>query len=350
MKTCAENKPVSKNQEIQAMVKSARKKYHIALTMGDPAGIGPEIIVKAFQHWQPPKYIALTVYGDTRRLRLAAKISGGAIKPIPAIRDFKNTRENLAWGKISKSAGKAAGQYIESAITDALSGKVDAIVTAPIHKAAFSRAGYPWAGHTDMLEYLCEVPATVMMLASKQMRVAVLTHHIPLAEVPKAIDKIRLTLGIQVFHNGLRQYGIFQNPRIAVCGLNPHAGESGRFGLEEKNIITPVILRARKSGMDVSGPHPADTVFVRHLQGEFDAVLTMYHDQGLIPLKLNAFGKAANVTLGLPFVRTSVDHGTAFDLAGSGKAKPDSLLFATKYAISMLRQQEKVADLPRNIR
>jgi 4-hydroxythreonine-4-phosphate dehydrogenase len=216
-------------------------------------------------------------------------------------------------------------------VNDALAGRVDAIATAPINKGAFAAAGFSWPGHTELLADLCGVSDVAMMFWSDALRVVLATVHIPLAEVPRALTSDRLLRVIRLTARSLPRFGIAR-PRLGVAGLNPHAGEDGLLGTEERTAFAPAVSTAAREGLDVSGPWPADTLFVRAARGEFDAVIAAYHDQGLIPVKLASFGRAVNVTLGLPIVRTSVDHGTAFDIARKGIADPGSLVEAIQLA------------------
>jgi len=213
---------------------------------------------------------------------------------------------------------------------------VDAMATAPVNKEAFRLAGLPWSGHTDLLAHLTNAPHVAMMFYSEALTVVLATVHIALAEVPRALTRESLEATIALTARELPRFGVAA-PRIAVAGLNPHAGEHGLFGREEETVIAPAIAALRRLGVDVAGPFPGDTVFVRARRGEFDAVVACYHDQGLIPVKLVAFGEAVNVTLGLPIVRTSVDHGTAFDIAGTGVANPDSMIAAVRLAARLAR-------------
>jgi len=212
---------------------------------------------------------------------------------------------------------------------------VAAIATAPINKLAFSRAGLPWKGHTDLLAHLTHAPRVAMMFWSEPLKVVLATVHIPLADVPRAISRDGLRRTLRVTAASLPRFGV-ASPRIAVAGLNPHAGESGLLGGEDEAVVAPAIAEARADGLDVSGPFPADTLFVRAARGEFDVVVALYHDQGLIPVKLLAFGRAVNVTLGLPIIRTSVDHGTAFDIARQGIADEGSLVEAVLLAARLV--------------
>jgi len=277
----------------------------LAITVGDPSGIGPEIAVAAAAD---PRVLAVcqpVLYGPSLAEELAA----------------------FPVGVVNAASGRRAYDEILRAVDDARAGRVDGIVTAPINKAAFAAAGLDWKGHTDLLAHLCGVPEVAMMFWSEKLRVVLATVHVPLSEVPTALTKDRLLSTIRLTASSLPRFGI-QAPRIAVCGLNPHAGEDGLLGSEEISTIRPAIDAARAEGLDVHGPFPADTLFVRAANREFDVVVACYHDQGLVPVKLLSFGHSVNVTLGLPIIRTSVDHGTAFDIARQGKADPGSMVEA----------------------
>jgi 4-hydroxythreonine-4-phosphate dehydrogenase len=278
----------------------------IAITAGDPAGIGPEIAERAA--------------ADSGVRTLCEPLVYGA--PPGAI---------FAPGRLSADAGRAAYENIVRAVQAAQAGEVDAVATAPVNKAAFRLAGVPWTGHTDLLAHLTGARDVAMMFYSAPLRVVLATVHLPLAEVPRALTIAAMESAIALTARELPRFG-FVRPRIAVAGLNPHAGEHGLFGTEEETAIAPAIATCRSRGIDVDGPYPGDTVFVRAQRGEFDAVVACYHDQGLIPVKLVAFGEAVNVTLGLPIIRTSVDHGTAFDIAGKGVADPKSMIAAVSLA------------------
>jgi 4-hydroxythreonine-4-phosphate dehydrogenase len=275
------------------------------VTVGDPSGIGPEIAVAATRHAAVLACCEPVIYGPVGVEDLAA---------FPA-------------GQVSAGAGRLAYELVVSATEDAKAGRVDAIATAPVSKAAFALAGLPWLGHTDLLAHLCGVRDHAMMFWSDTLRVVLATVHIPLAEVPRAITTDALSATIALTARSLPEFGI-DRPRIAVAGLNPHAGEDGLLGRDEIEVIRPAVERSRSRGIHVEGPFPADTLFVRAARGEFDVVIAMYHDQGLVPVKLAAFGKSVNVTLGLPIVRTSVDHGTAFDIAREGRADASSMVEA----------------------
>jgi 4-hydroxythreonine-4-phosphate dehydrogenase len=285
----------------------------IAITAGDPSGIGPEIAEKAARH---PRVVA-------------------ACRPIIYGPHGEEALRAFPVGEVNASSARAAYDAIVKATEDALAGRVHAIVTAPINKAAFAAAGFPWRGHTDLLAHLCGVTEAAMMFWSDRLRVVLATVHIPLADVPRALSREGLGRTIRVTAASLPRFGI-ASPRIAVAGLNPHAGESGLLGGEDEAVVAPAVAAARADGLDVSGPFPADTLFVRAARGEFDVVVALYHDQGLIPVKLLAFGRAVNVTLGLPIIRTSVDHGTAFDIARTGVADEGSLVEAVLLAARLV--------------
>ncbi len=286
-------------------------KPRVAITAGDPAGIGPEVAARAAADPRVLDVCEPHVYGPP---------ADAAFPP----------------GVLSGAAGRAAYDAIVLATGAAMRGDVEAIATAPVNKEAFRLAGLPWAGHTDLLAHLTGTRDVAMMFYSDALRVVLATVHIALADVPRALTRESLEATIALTARELPRFGL-DAPRIAVAGLNPHAGEHGLFGREEETTIAPAIAGARARGIDVSGPFPADTVFVRARRGEFDVVVACYHDQGLIPVKLVAFGQAVNVTLGLPIVRTSVDHGTAFDIAGKGVADPESMIAAVLLAARLAR-------------
>ena len=284
----------------------------VAITVGDPAGIGPEIARKA---------------ADDPRVRAVCE---PVIYAPPASASFES-------GVLSAEAGRAAYDVICAAVRDAQAGVVDAVATAPINKLAFARAGLPWKGHTDLLAHLTGAPRVAMMFWSAPLKVVLATVHVPLGDVPGVLTRDLLDGVIELTARELPRFGI-REPRIALAGLNPHAGEEGLLGTEEQRVLAPAVAAARARGVRIDGPFPGDTVFVRASKGEFDAVIACYHDQGLIPVKLLAFGHAVNVTLGLPIVRTSVDHGTAFDIAGRGTADPGSMVEAVLLAASLVRR------------
>jgi 4-hydroxythreonine-4-phosphate dehydrogenase len=281
-------------------------KPRIALTAGDPAGIGPEICEKASADPRVRASCEPVIYGPPADV---------AFPP----------------GELSASAGRAAYDAICAAVRDAQSGVVDGIATAPVNKLAFAHAGLPWKGHTHLLGHLTGSARVAMMFWSEPLKVVLATVHVPLAEVPATLTRTLLDEIITLTARELPRFGI-ASPRLALAGLNPHAGEDGLLGHEEQDVLVPAVTAARARGISIDGPLPGDTVFARAVRGEFEAVIACYHDQGLIPVKLLAFGRSVNVTLGLPIVRTSVDHGTAFDIAGRGVADPSSMIEATLLA------------------
>lgn len=278
----------------------------VAITVGDPAGIGPEIAAAAAVDPRVREVCEPLIYAHPPELHV----------PV---------------GVVSAEAGRAAYDAIVRAVEDARAGRVDAVATAPINKQAFARAGLPWKGHTDLLAHLCGVDQVAMMFHAPQLSVVLATVHVPLADVSRLLTRERVAGILRLTARSLPRFGVAA-PRIALAGLNPHAGEAGLLGGEEDAVLAPAVAEARAEGLDVTGPLPADTVFVRAVRGEFDVVVACYHDQGLIPVKLLAFGEAVNVTIGLPIVRTSVDHGTAFDIAGRGLADAGSLVHAVRLA------------------
>ena len=282
-------------------------KPRVAITVGDPAGIGPEIAEKA-----------------------AADPAVRAVcEPV-----IYQTAVDAPLGQVSAAAGQAAYDTLVRAVADARRGAVEAIATAPVNKAAFAAAGLPWKGHTDLLGHLCGAPRVAMMFHAPMLKVVLATVHVALRDVPALLTREHVAATLRLTARELPAFGLAR-PRIAMAALNPHAGEGGLFGTEDDEVLAPAVAEVRADGHDVSGPLPADTVFVRAVRGEFDCVVACYHDQGLVPVKLLAFGSAVNVTLGLPIVRTSVDHGTAFDIAGRGVADPGSLVHAVRLAAEL---------------
>ena len=281
----------------------------VGITTGDPAGIGPEIAAKAAADPRVRAVCEPVIFGPS---------------PEEASRRFPA-------GEVSADAARAAYDAVVAAVEAAVGGVVQAVATGPINKEAFAQAGLPWAGHTDLLAHLTRAGPVAMMFHSDVLRVVLATVHVPLAEVPRLLTRERVEETVALAAAALPRFG-YPVPRLAVAGLNPHAGEHGVLGREDDEAIGPAVAACRARGIDVVGPLPADTVFVRATRGEFDAVVACYHDQGLIPIKLLAFGRAVNVTLGLPVIRTSVDHGTAFDIAGRNVADPSSLVEAVRLA------------------
>jgi 4-hydroxythreonine-4-phosphate dehydrogenase len=281
------------------------------VTAGDPAGIGPEIAAK--------------VIADPEILEVCEPI----LYAPPAGQWFQP-------GVLSAEAGRASYDVLERAVVDALGGAVEAIATAPINKHAWALAGLPWKGHTDLLAHLTGASRVAMLFWSEPLKVVLATVHIPLAEVPTRLTREVIDGVIALTAAELPEMGI-PSPRLALAGLNPHAGEDGVIGREDDDVLRPAVAAARSKGISIDGPFPGDTLFVRAARGEFDAVIACYHDQGLIPVKLLAFGRAVNVTIGLPIVRTSVDHGTAFDIAGKGIADPSSMGEAVRLAAHLAK-------------
>jgi 4-hydroxythreonine-4-phosphate dehydrogenase len=286
-------------------------KPRVGITVGDPAGIGPEIAGKAAADPRVTAACETVVYGPTR-----------------------DEQRAFAPGRPTAETGRAAHDAIVRAVADARQGRIAAIATAPMSKAALALAGLPWRGHTELLQHLTGAPRVAMLFHTDTLKVTLATIHVPLAEVSRALTPARLRDAIELTAEWLPRVGVAR-PRLAVAGLNPHAGEHGVIGTEDRDVIAPVVAESRARGLDVEGPFPADTLFVRAARGAFDAVIACYHDQGLIPVKLLAFGRAVNVTLGLPIVRTSVDHGTAFDIAGRGEADASSLVEAVLLAVRL---------------
>jgi 4-hydroxythreonine-4-phosphate dehydrogenase len=329
---------------------------HLAITMGDPAGVGPEIIVKACAHFKDrinSGDLRLLIIGSNPSLH-AARAALGSDLAIPEVTEADGEWPALAClqagpegepirpGVLSVDGGRFAYLAVERAVTLAKAGRIQGIVTAPLNKEALNKAGYHYAGHTEMLAALTGVKGSVMMLAHGSMHVSHVSTHIALEDVPKRLTPERLRLVIDLTHRALRDLGVAR-ARIAVAALNPHAGEGGLFGRQDIDISEPTIAQAVADGMDVVGPVPGDTVFVKLRAEQYDAVIAMYHDQGHIPVKLLGFSvdpatgrwealSGVNITLGLPIIRTSVDHGTAFDIAGKGIASETSLIEAIEYA------------------
>jgi len=314
----------------------------LAITSGDPAGIGPEIVLKAFAANLLPHSI---VIGDCARLsslcvaldipircQIVERVEEAQFRPaVLSVVQVGDSMADLPFGQISRRAGAAAFAYVDEAISLALLDRVAGIVTAPINKEALAAAGIPYSGHTEILAVRAGADAVAMMLISDALKVVLVTVHQSLMSVGSSLTIERELTTIRLADAALRKDGA-RPPRLAVAGLNPHAGENGMFGHEDETIIRPAVEKARREGIDVSGPFPPDTIFYRARRGEFDLVVAQYHDQGLIPLKLSGIDTGVNITLGLPFVRTSVDHGTAFDIAGTGAADPSSLVHAIRYA------------------
>ncbi|MDR1824094.1 MAG: 4-hydroxythreonine-4-phosphate dehydrogenase PdxA [Bifidobacteriaceae bacterium] len=317
----------------------------IAVTMGDAAGVGPEVTVAACLDPEVLARCRPVVIGDAGRLRQALTIMGLAAdvdvvaepaqaEPGPghiAVVDLGGVPDNLPWGQLSAAAGEAAYRYIERAATLASARQVAAICTAPINKAAIKLAGHNFPGHTELLAHLTGTPEVSMMLATDQLRVIHVTTHVGLADAIAQLEPGRVYRTIKRGHEALARAGL--TPRIGVCAVNPHAGENGLFGHgEEERQIAPGVAQAEADGIDVKGPLPADSLFYLAVRGDFDLVVAMYHDQGHCPIKVLGFEAGVNITVGLPVIRTSVDHGTAFDIAGRGLVNPSSMIEAMRQA------------------
>ncbi len=326
----------------------------IAITMGDPVGIGPEIIVGALADAAVYSQCRPLVIGDVDILKRAAAIVGrspdfhavndpDAGQYVPGTIDVLNPAGPFSgpvkWGRPTPETGHNMETYITTAVDLAVAGKIGAMVTAPINKEALKMGGSRYAGHTELIAERVGCKRYAMMLAGDRLRVVLVTIHIPLARVPSALSREKIQAVLEITAESLvSRFGI-ASPVIAVAGLNPHAGEGGLFGDEEARIIVPAMKNAEKTtGLALAGPFPPDTVFVAAAAGRYDAVVCMYHDQGLIPLKLLHFDDGVNTTLGLPIIRTSVDHGTAYDIAGAGKAGCNSLKAAVRMAVHQARQ------------
>ena len=326
----------------------------VAVTLGDPAGVGPEIILKALTSPRLFKHCRILIIGDRGVLGKAARLIGTEAPfvsiPLPDEADslegsvfiYESSRlpgSQVKWGHPDPRWGAATLEYIRRGAQWALEGKVQALVTAPISKEVIRRTNPAFTGHTGFLAHLSHTRRFGMMLAGKRLRVSLVTVHQPLRKAIRQIKTKTILETIELTQETLtRGFGI-KEPRLAVAGLNPHAGEGGAFGSEESDLIQPAIQSALDRGFRVSGPHPPDTVFYRAARGGYDAVVALYHDQGLIPLKLLHFQDGVNLTMGLPFIRTSVDHGTAYDIAGRGTANPDSLLAALHLAADFIRRK-----------
>jgi 4-hydroxythreonine-4-phosphate dehydrogenase len=330
----------------------------VAITMGDAAGIGPEIIMKALAHDEVYQRCRPLVIGDAGRLRQAGDLVGSAL----SIRSVAGPREaafehgtvdcvdlalipsDLPWGRLSPIAGDAAFRFVERSVTLALGGEVDAICTAPLNKEALQAGGHIFPGHTEILAALTRTPEVSMMLMTPKLRVIHVTTHIGLIDAIAKIEPGLVERTILRGNEALMRAGL-ERPRIGVCGINPHAGEHGLFGHgEEEQKIEPAVRKLRERGFDVEGPLPADTLFFRAQRGDFDLVVAMYHDQGHGPVKVLGIEAGVNVTVGLPMIRTSVDHGTAFDIAGTGRADERSLLEALNQAIVLAPQRLRATE------
>jgi len=317
----------------------------LAITAGEPAGIGPDLCLQLLRHAQPLVVIADKSLLQQRAAQLGLDVPLHDYEPVNpqapgmlSVLHIPLTHSAQA-GKLDPANGPYVLETLRRALQGCVSGEFSGMVTAPVHKGVINDAGIPFTGHTEFLAELTHTPQVVMMLVGGGMRVALATTHLPLREVADAITAPLLERVLRILQHDLqRRFGLAK-PRILVAGLNPHAGEGGHLGREEIEVMVPVLDKLRAEGMDVSAPLPADTLFAAHRLRECDAVLTMYHDQGLPVLKHASFGEGVNITLGLPIIRTSVDHGTALELAGTGKADVGSLLEAIKVAMEMVQHE-----------
>ncbi len=323
----------------------------VAITLGDPAGTGPELLTKAFSQPEVQALCRPLIVGDAAVLDAAQKYTGtkltiNSVATVAAARfapgsldvlDLKNVDfPKLTLGKADPMCGHAAYEYVKRAAELALAKEVGAIVTSAINKAALNAAGHHFDGHTGLLAEVCKAPGATMMLVADKLRVSHVSTHVSLRQAIDRVRPERIIKVLQLTNDAVKRLGVAK-PRLAVAGLNPHAGEGGLFGDEEAKFIAPAIAQARELGLDASGPHPGDTVFFRTLQGEFDGAVAMFHDQGHVAAKMLGIWRGVNVTLGLPIIRTSVEHGTDFANAGTGRGDPRSLIEALKLAATMSR-------------
>ena len=315
----------------------------IAITMGDPTGIGPEIVAKTISSPEILDICDPVILGDEKVLMDATKtLEAGSLNPEVRIKNLSNLDPTkIIHGKPDRDCGEAMVAYIKGAVSMICDDEAEAVVTAPINKEAISRVGLKFIGHTEFLADLTKAERFCMMLASDKLRVSLVTTHAPLKDVPKLLSREKIVEKTMLTYRAMVDLFGISSPRIGVASLNPHGGEGGIFGEEEETIIRPAVEEAKRSGANVDGPLPSDTLFCKAHEGAYDAVVAMYHDQGLIPLKLLSFRESVNVTLGLPIIRTSVDHGTAYDIAGKGVADPTSLINAVKMAVDMVKRKSK---------
>lgn len=329
----------------------------IGITMGCPVGIGPEIILRFFAGMSASCRKQYVVLGDRNVLTRCAdtlKVRADVVSWLPGqeveagkinVMELSGLPVSLNWGQPNVQTGKAMAGYIETAVTLLQRGHLGAMVTCPITKSGLQAAGYAFPGHTEMLASLCGASSYGMLMAGERLRVSLVTIHCRLAEVPAALSQEEICRTLLLTACTLRDDFGINTPRLAVAALNPHAGEDGMFGGEEREVIAPAIESVKKQGFDITGPLPPDTVFYRAAAGQFDGVVCMYHDQGLIPFKLLHFRDGVNVTMGLPIIRTSVDHGTAYDIAGKGLADPSSLEAACKLALRIKENRAALGAL-----
>jgi 4-phospho-D-threonate 3-dehydrogenase / 4-phospho-D-erythronate 3-dehydrogenase len=320
----------------------------IAITMGDAAGVGPEIVMKSLAHAEVYAICRPLVIGDAERLHEAGRICGSTLKVPGDVEcvDLKLIPRNLPWGQLSAAAGEGAFQFVKLATELAMDAQVEAICTAPLNKEALHAAGHFYPGHTELLAALTGTPEVSMMLTAPNLRVIHVTAHMGLLDAIARIEPGLVARTIARGHEVLARAGLPRR-KIGVCGINPHAGENGLFGRgEEESKIVPAIVACRAKGIDVEGPLPADTLFYRAARGDFDMVVAMYHDQGHGPVKVLGLESGVNITVGLPVIRTSVDHGTAFDIAGTGRADERSMLEALRQAAELA--ERRTGDMAQN--
>jgi len=331
------------------------KKPIIGITMGDPAGIGPEVVVKAVTDKKVNKICRPLVFGSYHIIFSAAKkfLKKATVRKMVWTEDVRDSKDSInvlactkfdstriKTGKITKLSGRMAADSVFCATQFGLSDQIDAVVTAPLSKKGLHLAGYDFPGHTELLAYLTATRNYAMMFVSNRCKVVLVTTHLPLSEVAWTISKKKILEKLMVTQKALQRYFGVKSPKIGVCALNPHCGEEGIFGSEEKRIIIPAIKTAQQKGVKACGPFSSDTIFSPQISKDFDCILAMYHDQGLIPLKMEGLGGAVNVTIGLPMIRTSPDFGTALDIAGKGKADPKGMITAILLA-AQLAQKSK---------
>ncbi|MXW64373.1 MAG: 4-hydroxythreonine-4-phosphate dehydrogenase PdxA [Bacteroidetes bacterium SB0662_bin_6] len=344
--------PVQAPTDASARTGGRLERPRVAVTLGDPNGIGPEVVLKSVRETHRLQIAQPVIVGSAQVLRAHAARMGNSLPDIRIVTSMPDriSPEGLfvldiaqdepfepEFGKVAAEAGALAMRSVERAVAMCIAGEVDAVVTAPVHKEAISMAGYMHPGHTEFIAGLAGCSRYAMMMIAEGLRVGLVTAHMPLRDVPHAVTRKSVLAGIRVVHAALRvDFGI-QSPEIAVLGLNPHAGEGGVLGREETEVVGPAIHEARAGGLLASGPHPADGFFGAGAWRRYDAVLAMYHDQGLAPFKTLAFEHGVNYTAGLPIVRTSPDHGTAFDIAGQGRARSESMLSAIRLAVDIVR-------------
>ncbi|MFH1621819.1 MAG: 4-hydroxythreonine-4-phosphate dehydrogenase PdxA [Candidatus Omnitrophota bacterium] len=313
------------------------KKINIGITIGDPSGIGPEVVVKSLENFKQPKDSLIYIFGDEVALiKNRLRKNKDKIKLVD-LKQIKNLE--FKFGLISKKFGKASLAYLKEAVSFLKRGEIDCLVTAPVNKEAINLGNIKFSGHTEFLASAFGVKNTVMMFVSDKLKLSLVTRHMALNKVSRYLNKNTIFNTLTLTHHALKYYLGIKKPKIVVLGLNPHASEDGLMGNEEERVIEPAIMEFSKISKSIYGPFPPDTVFRRVLDNEFDAAICMYHDQGLIPFKIFSFNNGVNLTLGLPFIRTSCVHGTAFEIAGKNKADYHSMLEAMKLAYRLTKNK-----------